>query len=65
METDNRIEGWTWHVGGKKWHYYRDGRAICGGMMLFKHPSEGYERGNDSSNDNCAACKRKKSKETP
>ena len=56
---DKRVEGWTWTHGGRKWHYYRDSRAICGGWLLLKHPSEGYEIGNDDSADNCAACKRK------
>jgi len=60
---DRMTEGWTWHHGGRKWHYYRNGCAICGGMMLLKHPSEGYELGNDDSADNCAACRRKKAAE--
>lgn len=56
---DSRVEGWTWVRNSRKWHYYRECRAICGGMMMFCHPSEGYELGNDDSEDNCAACKRK------
>lgn len=61
--VDSKVEGWTWHIGGRKWHYYRDYRAVCGGMMLLVHPSEGYQLGNDESPDNCAACKRKISDE--
>lgn len=60
LAVDPKTEGWTWTQGGRKWHYYRNGRAICGGMMLFAHPGEGYELGNNDSKDNCAACKRKK-----
>jgi hypothetical protein len=56
-------EGWTWHQGGRKWHYYRGHKALCGGMMMLVHPSEGYELGNTDSKDNCAACRRKKQAE--
>lgn len=55
---DPRVEGWTWVRNSRKWHYYRGCRAICMGMMMFCHPSDGYELGNDESDDNCAACKR-------
>lgn len=62
-EVDKAKEGWTWTQGSRKWHYYRERRAICGGMLLFVHPSEGYELGNNDSKDNCAACKRRIAKE--
>ena len=62
-QVDKNVEGWTWTHGARKWHYYREWRAICGGMLLFKHPAEGYELNNDNSADNCAACKRKKAQE--
>lgn len=60
LAADPKTEGWTWHQGGRKWHYYREKRAICGGMLLLVHPSEGYELGSDNSPDNCAACKRRR-----
>jgi hypothetical protein len=53
-------EGWTWLHNSRKWHYFKGGRAVCGGFMLLAHPSEGYQTGNDNSPDNCAACKRKR-----
>lgn len=59
----NPTEGWTWTQNSRKWHYFREKRAICGGMLMFVHPSEGYEVGNNDSTDNCAACRRKLSKE--
>jgi hypothetical protein len=59
VSEKNATQGWTWTHGARKWHYYRERRAICGGMLIFVHPSEGYELGNNDSKDNCAACKRK------
>jgi len=63
LPIDQKTEGWTWHLGGRKWHYYRNKRALCGGVLMLIHPSEGYEQGNDSSPENCTACKRKKAAE--
>jgi len=54
-----RGEGWTWLANSSRWHYFRDGRSLCGKFMLFADPDEGYESGQDESPDNCAACKRK------
>jgi len=62
LAADSKTEGWTWHHGGRKWHYYRDHRAICGKQMLLVHPSEGYELGNDNSSDNCPACQKRLAK---
>jgi hypothetical protein len=59
-ERDPKKEGWTWVRGSRKWHYFREGRAICSGFLLFVHPPEGYELDNDDSSDNCAACKKKR-----
>ncbi len=56
---DPRAEGWTRVRNSRTWHYYRDCRAICGGMMMLCHPRYGYDLGNDDSADNCADCKRK------
>lgn len=61
--VDPKVEGWTWTHGGKKWHYYRQGRALCRRQMLLIHPSEGYELGVDDSPDNCAECARRLAKE--
>lgn len=61
---DKSVEGWTWTHGARKWHYYREKRAICGGVLMWVHPSEGYQLGNDTSKDNCAACKRAIAKAT-
>lgn len=56
--ADPKTEGWTWHIGGRKWHYYRGLKSVCDGMMMFSHPAEGYKLGNNDSPDNCAACRR-------
>lgn len=56
--VDSKVEGWTWLTNAKKWHYFKDGRSACLGYLVFKHPSEGYEVGNDASPDNCKACQR-------
>ena len=58
------LEGWTWIYHRRKWHYYRNYKALCGRSLLLRHPNEGYQSGNDGSKDNCAACKRKRFAET-
>ena len=50
-------EGWTWLLNAKKWHYFVDGRALCGKWMLFSTPE--LEQGNDNSPDNCVVCQKK------
>lgn len=64
---DTKIEGWTWLANAKKWHYFKGGRSLCQGYLLFRHPGEGYQAGNDASPDNCKACQRElqKAKEAP
>lgn len=54
-------EGWTWLINSRKWHYFRDGRSICGKFMLLGNPE--LEPFGDKSPDNCAACQRKRLKE--
>ncbi len=55
----NEKEGWTWLHNSKKWHYFREGRSLCGKFMLFKNPTDGFEIGNNDSEDNCVGCKKK------
>ncbi len=55
----SNIEGWTWLVNSKKWHYFSEQRSLCRKFALLRHPSEGYEHGADDSPDNCAACRKK------
>jgi hypothetical protein len=59
LESTKEAFGWTWLHNSKKWHYFVEGRSLCNGFMLFKHPSEGYQHGNNTSPDNCAACRKK------
>lgn len=54
-------EGWNWLFNSSKWHYFREGRSLCGKWMTLGNPE--YQQGNDNSPDNCAACKRKLLKE--
>jgi len=49
-------EGWTWIIGSRKWHYFREGKSLCGKWGLLTEPH--FEAGNDASPDNCAACRR-------
>ena len=59
MET--KTEGWIKTDNAKLWHYFRDGRSLCGKWMTF---SQNYdETENIDSPDNCKACKNKRSKE--
>lgn len=62
--TDHKIEGWTWLINARKWHYFRNGRSLCGQQMILKHPAEGYELDNPNSPDNCPRCRAKLVKES-
>ena len=55
-------EGWTWLYNSKKWHYFRDGRSLCGKWGRFGSPDT-LEQGKDDSPDNCAVCRKKLAKE--
>ena len=58
---ENKTEGWMKLDNAKLWHYFRDGRSLCGKWMTF---SQNYdETENIDSPDNCKACKNKRSKE--
>ena len=50
-------EGWTWLTNSKKWHYFIDGRSLCGRFMVLGRPE--LEQGNNNSSDNCKACVKK------
>jgi len=50
-------EGWTWLANSKKWHYFVEGRSLCGKFLLLQIPE--LEQGNDGSPDNCMACRKK------
>lgn len=54
-------EGWAWLYNSRVWHYFRDGRSLCGRWMNlggteFDSSPEGHDR-------NCAACLLKRQKE--
>lgn len=49
-------EGWTWLVNSRKWHYFINGRSLCGKFLLLVVPE--LEQGNDDSPDNCVICRR-------
>jgi len=52
------MEGWNWIHGSPKWHYFlEDGRAICRKWMTFGDNSDA-QQGNDTSPDNCKACRK-------
>jgi hypothetical protein len=47
-------EGWGWLYNARYYHYFIDGRSICGkwlGLGLGE-----LEKGNDNSPDNCKTC---------
>jgi hypothetical protein len=57
-KTDTKApEGWTYLHNSPKWHYFRDGRSLCGRFMLLKIPE--LEAGNEDSSSNCMGCRRK------
>lgn len=49
-------EGWSRPADARKWHYFRDGRSLCGrwGMRRSRH----LEPDDEPSADDCAACRR-------
>lgn len=55
--------GWATIEGTRKWHFFRDGKSLCGGWAYFGRNS--LELGNDASEENCAACRRKVAKRYP
>jgi hypothetical protein len=54
-------EGWTFLWNSPKWHYFREGRSLCGRFLLLGKPELG--GGNEQSPDNCKGCLRKIQKE--
>jgi hypothetical protein len=60
-EPKKKSEGWAFLWNSKKWHYFRDGRSLCGRWMCFSYDVD--EKEKIDSPDNCAACKRKRLKE--
>lgn len=58
MKENKPKEGWAGVEGGRKWHYFVDGRSLCRKYGFFGNQSN-LEQGNDNSPDNCTECKRK------
>lgn len=52
----HRGKGWGFILNSRKWHFYEDGRSLCGRYMKFT--SHDLELGNDLSSSNCAACRK-------
>jgi len=50
-------EGWGYIHNSPKWHYFIDGRSLCGRWLSLGLGK--LEQGSDSSPDNCKACRRK------
>lgn len=50
-------EGWKYLLNSTKWHYFVEGRSLCGKWATFGN--DGLEQGNDESEDNCAGCRKK------
>lgn len=59
-QTDKPKEGWKWLINSKKWHYFRNGTSLCHKWANF---GQEFELGNDTSPDNCMACKKALQKE--
>lgn len=49
-------EGWSWLVGFTKWHYFRNGRSLCGSYTY--SGSIGLRQENDDAPDKCGSCRR-------
>lgn len=55
-------EGWTWVIFGKKWHYFRELRSLCGKWMLFS-VSDLEQEDKFGHSCNCKACEKIRKKE--
>ena len=56
--SDKEIkEGWGFPSQSRKWHYFTNGRSLCGKFGWFD--KDHLEDGNDNSPDNCKECKRR------
>ncbi len=53
-------EGWTWLYNSRKWHFFRNGRSLCGNFLLLQ---TGELEGDKDSPDTCAACWKKRQHE--
>ena len=56
-EKEKLKEGWGYLINSTKWHYFRNGRSLCGKWGILS--DKALELGNDDSPDNCKACKKK------
>lgn len=56
-----KTEGWKYLIGTPKWHYFRNGRSLCGGWICFTNSGfDEDEKLNSSSNcKRCTAIRRK------
>ena len=57
VTQNKKKEGWKNLNNSKVWHYFRDGKSLCGKWMVLS--MEGVEQGNNNSSDNCKKCKEK------
>ena len=55
-------EGWAWPRRGRRAHYFRDGRSLCGRWSSW--PSSYAQNQELGSLDHCAKCARRRAKET-
>ena len=58
--TEQLKEGWTYLWNSPKWHYFRDGKSLCGRWMCL---GSEFEAGNETSPDNCVTCMKKRMRE--
>jgi hypothetical protein len=56
-------EGWMWLSNSPKWHYFRDGRSLCGRFALLGASDRHFEDGKNESSQNCKECSRRRLKE--
>lgn len=54
-------EGWTWLMNSPKWHYFREGRSLCGKWMILSHG--GLQDDGGDGPDACSTCRRKRLRE--
>lgn len=56
--SEKKSRGWSWLHNATKFHYFVDGRSLCGRWLCLFLPTEDLEDGKDEHPDNCKACSR-------
>jgi hypothetical protein len=49
-------EGWSWLINAIKWHYFVDGRSLCGKWLAYNSDLDPHRKADLP--DNCKPCQK-------